>query len=170
MFYTYDNRITSIAFSPNGEIFASASFDAMVSLWTVGTQEEYGILQHSSVTAVSSIAFSPNGAYLAVASLGNNVSLWNIETGKIESIIETNEGVPFGIAFNPEGTLLAIGGQADMAGVLNLWAIETLSEIVPLQGHKHWVYDVAFNPAGTLIASGSEDGTIRLWGVPADTE
>jgi len=41
--------------------------------------------------------------------------------------------------------------------------------MLTLMGHTGRVHSVAFSPDGTLLASQADDGTVRLWNVPAGT-
>ncbi|MEH2113141.1 NB-ARC domain-containing protein [Nostoc sp.] len=67
-----------------------------------------------------------------------------------------------GIAFSPDGRLLATG---DAEGGLRLWQVATGQLIINFAGHLGWVWSVAFSPDGQLLASCSSDKTIRLWDV-----
>ncbi|MFF3573846.1 WD40 repeat domain-containing protein [Nocardia jiangxiensis] len=70
-------------------------------------------------------------------------------------------GVLNSIAFSPDGTLLAAGGNF---GSIALWNARTRQpDGAPLTGHTDKVTSVAFSPDGTLLATGSWDNTIRLW-------
>ena len=67
-----------------------------------------------------------------------------------------------GVAFQPEGKLLATGSSD---GLVRLWDGATAAEIDTLRGHTDAVVGVAFSPDGTALASASFDGTARLWHV-----
>jgi WD40 repeat protein/uncharacterized caspase-like protein len=66
------------------------------------------------------------------------------------------------IAFSPDGTLLASGGQ-DNAVIV--WDSESGLELRALTGHSGAVNAVIFSPDGKTLASAGADRTTRLWNV-----
>jgi WD40 repeat protein len=72
-------------------------------------------------------------------------------------------GIVFaGVAFSPDGKLLATG---DAEGGLRLWQVVTGQPLLNFQGHLGWVWSVTFSADGQTLASCSSDKTIRLWDV-----
>ena len=73
------------------------------------------------------------------------------------------QGGVYGVAFSPDGKLLASGG---VDGTVRLWNPVTGQPVgAPLHAGQRQggVYGVAFSPDGKLLASGGGDGTVRLW-------
>ena len=66
------------------------------------------------------------------------------------------------IAFTPDGTLVASGGQDNTVLV---WDSESGLQLRALVGHAGAVDAVAFSPDGRLLASAGADRSIRLWDV-----
>ncbi|MCK9564659.1 MAG: hypothetical protein M0Q43_01255 [Methanothrix sp.] len=155
-----EGLVSSVAFSPDGRIIASASYDKTVKLWDSESQNEIRILKGHS-EPVQSVAFSPDGRTLASGSSDDTVKLWDIDSG---NVIQTLDGHSYysvsSVAFSPDGRTIASGNWDN---TIRLWDTASGSVIRTLEGHSNGVSSVAFSPDGRILASGSYDGTICLW-------
>jgi PKD repeat protein len=155
----HTSSVFSVAFSPDGKLLASGSWDDTVKLWEVSTGQEVRTLE-GHTNSVWSVAFSPDGKLLASGSLDDTVKLWDAATGRELRTLEGHTDDVESVAFSPDGKLLASGSDDD---TIKLWDVATGSVVRTLRGHTGDVESVAFSPDGKLLASGSGDDTIKLW-------
>ena len=151
-----DDRVVSVAFSPDGKILAAASYTT--GLWNVATKQRIATLRGGGQPY--SVAFSPDGT-LAIGLWNGAVELWNVATREQIATLKGHTRWVRSVSFSLDGMLLASGNAE---GTLILWDVATEQQIANLGGHTLGVNSVAFSPDGTL-ASGAGDRTVRLWDV-----
>ncbi len=173
-----------LEFTPDGKTLA-VNDGLGVQLWNVATRRQTG-RPIPATNIVSNIkhmmAFSPDGRLLATnsdsgvgpyphpVSLGT-VQLWDVatrhSTGPPINAVGNSAHVAVltGLAFSPDGKMLATSGTDRMA---RLWNVATRHQVGPpidIPGKALNAGPVAFSPKGTLLATGGGDGTVRLWNV-----
>jgi hypothetical protein len=167
--------VTSVAFSPDGNQLASASYDTSIILWDVNNpttpSQLTALSTHSN--SVFSVAFSPDGTRLASGSADTSIILLDVSDPTAPSQLATLVGhsnIVTTVAFSPDGNLLASG--SDDTSII-LWDISgptAPSQTGKLSGHTNVVTTVAFNPDGKQLASASLDTSIILWNISDTAE
>lgn len=153
------DAVTSVAFSPDGQMLVSGSSDSSVKLWDI----RVGRLVRSFEghrARVNSVAFSPDNKTVASASNDKTIKLWDALTGRLLRTLEGHTGNINSIAFSPDGRRLA-SGSAD--SWVNLWDSNSGRLIRQLEGVSSNALSVAFSPDGSLLAAACEGQSVRLW-------
>jgi len=76
-FEGHTSWVWSVAFSPDGKLLASGSWDETIKLWEVATGREVRTLE-GHTGWINSVAFSPDGKLLASGSNDGTIKLWDI--------------------------------------------------------------------------------------------
>lgn len=155
---THDDRVTSVAFSPDGRYVVSGSDDSTARVWQVSTGEEVARMIYERGGWVGAVAFSPDGEYVVSAGWDGSVRVWGASTGKEVARME-HEGPVIAVAFSPDGKYV-VSGSWD--GTARVWEAATGNEVARMT-HDAEVLDVAFSPDGSYVVSGSNDSSARVW-------
>lgn len=164
--------VWSLALSPDGKTVAAGG-DAKLSFFDLATRQPTGAPITSQKDRIWTLAYSPDGKFLASA--GNNLQVVIWKAGEHPTQVKTigtpmsSEGtegfevMPVGVAFSPDGKLIASSTRDHS---VTLWDFKSGQAILPvLFGHTGRVASVAFSRDGKILATGGADGDIRLWDV-----
>lgn len=113
-----------------------------------------------------SIALSPDGRWLAAGS-HYEVLVWDLNADRGPITLRGHALVVFGLAFSPDGTLLASassGGYGDKGrkGELKVWNTSDFSQRYSLSRHRTGINGVAFSPDGKELASAGFDNQLLV--------
>ncbi len=151
----HTSRVTSVGYSPNGEVFASGSADRTVKVWST----RGALLQTLNVESnVYSVAFSPDGSMVAVGLGDNSAQIWRVADGtRIRSLNGHTDSVAH-LSFAPDGNALVTEGFDD---TLRVWDLTDGRERLRA-GEFGSRNSVVFAPDQEWLAFGAADGSVHL--------
>jgi WD40 repeat protein len=152
----HESAVMDLAFSSDGQLIASASWDGTVKLWDINGQVLKTIQGHEN--EVNSVSFSPDNKTIATAGADGTVKIWDMNGRQIHSL-EGHQGWVMNVSFSPDGQTIA---SASLDGTVKIWNTNG-RQLKTFEGHQNGVRSVSFSPDGRTIASASDDGTVRLW-------
>ena len=165
----HPGEIRSLAFSPDGQVLASGSEDAVVRFWDAQTGS---LLQELSghTAPVRVVAFTPDGKQLASASEDETLKIWDVVTGKLLHTMET-EWPLTSVAFSPDGKRM-VAARNTLVGLWDVSNWTLLMQFTTTEGHRSGnitfccgstANSARFDARGQRIISGHVDGTIKVW-------
>src|SRR5262249_1257371 len=102
----HNEKVYSVAFSPDGKALASAAFDGNVKLWDWPAGKEQRTIPAHPSKQVYCVAFAPDSKTLATSSDDQSIRLWNVADGKMIREIKGHTGIVDSIAFSADGKTL----------------------------------------------------------------
>ncbi len=157
--------VTSIAFHPDGERFATGSLDHTVRIWDINGREiGPALLGHEA--GVQAVVFHPSGKFLVSASaarpnetLDNSVRVWDTDGGLLTASANL-EQPGLAVAFSHDGALIATATSANSP--VRLWTTSGLALGPPLNFQEPVnIFALSFRQNDfSLVGAGLRNGKV----------
>jgi WD40 repeat protein len=158
---TGDGDVTSIAWSPDGRMLASARWMKGIDVWDPISgrlvqqwRREQG---NAAGDEFGRICWSPNSRHVAAA--GNPIQIFDVTTRDL-TLLSGHIGEVIAVTWHPNGARLASAG---LDQTVRIWETTTWQELITFRDHKGTYTSIAWSPDGRRLAAGCEDGTILIW-------
>ena len=155
--------ITAVAFGPaTNEVIVSGYRE--LTIWDTNTGKMKRRIPNVAEKTMS-IAMHPSGKTIAAAG-GNPGRLGEVRifaaTGELQRVLQKNDDLCLSVAFNPDGSMLAIGSTD---GTVTVYDTDTWRKEVVFSNHSDWVNAVAWSHDGAMLGSASRDHSAKVFDV-----
>jgi eukaryotic-like serine/threonine-protein kinase len=146
-------------FSPDGRIFATASWDGVVRLFETATGRPLGpVLQHQAGVRVGT--FNASGDKLVTASWDTTARVWDPRNGASISPALHHAGYVSWVSFSPAGNQLVTASQDK---TVRLWEFPTNGPARLIVRHVGAVRQARFSPDGQRFLTSGVDKRACIW-------
>ncbi|HZV08001.1 MAG TPA: sigma-70 family RNA polymerase sigma factor [Gemmataceae bacterium] len=168
--------ISSLAFSPDGNMVTSVSWDGTFRRWDARTGQENHRSGGVRGTVISfvlaqdaggqtfllhSACLSLDGRLLVVCNDNDKFHLWDAANSReIRSFTGRTDSTVGALALSPDGRVLA-SGSTDKT--VRLWEVATGKELHRFPISEDTVFVLCFSADGRWLAAGDRGRTIRVW-------
>ncbi|HKJ00541.1 MAG TPA: DUF2380 domain-containing protein [bacterium] len=168
----HDDPVTTVAFSPADNFFASGGEDDKVSVFVVRTGDLSFQLKGPS-DAVATVRFATDGRHLIVASRDRSVRVYDVNVQReVRSFEESARKLDFA-ELSPDGAYLAVAAREvhiDLmrnrrtdTKLVKIRNVATGEEMLSFEADEKELTGLAFFPDTRYLATGAEDGLVKIW-------
>ncbi|KAI1312891.1 WD40-repeat-containing domain protein [Xylaria venustula] len=178
----HDKDINAIDVSNNAQLFASASQDKVVKIWSIEEGEVQGLLRGHR-RGVWSVSFSPintpvlqgeqgsvSGKGVVVTGSGDKtIKLWSLTDYSCLRTFEGHSNSVLKVVWlkmpppeeRAKKPILIASAGGD--GLVKVWDVNSGENECTLDNHEDRVWALAVHPDSNMIVSGSGDSTVTFW-------
>jgi len=185
--------VSSIVFSPKGDLLATASWDKTARLWDVKTGREVAVLT-GHTDPLTSVAFDRTGQLLVTASFDGTARIWDVATGKENWVLQGHAGMVQSAVFSLDSRRIVTAGKpltdrirtasrqvplspetkrrinpldntARTDYTARIWDVASGRETANLQGHEAGINSAVFSSDGRFVLTASDDYNVIVWNV-----
>jgi eukaryotic-like serine/threonine-protein kinase len=158
---TFDKHtgwVSTVSWSPDGELIASGSWDKTVQVWYAATGISL-LTYRGHAQPVKCVSWSPDGQHIASGSWDTSIQVWDVSTGEPLFDKYRHEAQVETLAWSPDGRHIASAGQD---GIVQVWQASNKRTVSSYRGHSEPIWSLAWSPDSRYLASASHDKTVLI--------
>jgi eukaryotic-like serine/threonine-protein kinase len=156
----HTDRVTSVAWSPNGKYIASGSLDKTARIWAVNSGNHSSpLIYHGHTAGLQAVAWSPDSNHVVSGAIDKTVQVWDALSGERVAIYIGHTAPVTTVTWSPDGKYIATGA-AD--ATVRMWDVATGKQMAVYRGHRAGVNSIVWSPDSLQIASGASDKTVQI--------
>ena len=159
-FRGHSDRITTLAWSPDGKRIVSGGSDKLVQIWRATDGELITTYRGHSGFSVNTVKWSPDGERIASGDSDRTVQVWDVATLSKFTTYRGHTNIVNAIVWQPDGQHI-VSASDDMT--VQVWSISQEIHRIIYRGHPSPVRALALSPDGQLVASGGNTNEVQIW-------
>jgi dipeptidyl aminopeptidase/acylaminoacyl peptidase len=162
-FTGFQDLVTGLAFSPQGNALAVVSADRTASIHFLQsgqtTSDPIKLVGHSG--PILAVAFSPDGELISTASSDRSIKVWAAGDGKLLRSLNHHTESVHALAFKPwkTGILECASGSDDQT--VRIWQPGIGRMVRIVRKHEGPVFALVYSPDGLSLFSAGKEGLVR---------
>ena len=155
---SHDDRITALAFTPNGQRLFSGSRDRAIHSWDLQGNSMGSLLGHRR--RVHTLQVSEDGKTLYSGSYDGAIWFWNLADNTCRKTWQRGDQYLHRVTLDQQKRPVAILSDTQ---TLEIWDIETDTRRSMLSAHEETLWHVSTSPDGVALVCASQNGDISIW-------
>ena len=155
----HQDAITSLSFSANGLLLASAGIDRTLRYWNVATGQLLSTVGAHAGSA-NNVVLNPNNTAAYTVGDDGLLKVWALPPPPPSKLLPGHTASIRALAMTADNTAFYTGGDDK---TVRHFAVAGVKEVRALAGPQAAISSVATHPANTLIAAGTVDSQVFLW-------
>ncbi len=159
--------VRSIAFSPTGDRFVTASLDRTLKVLGAADTGQLRVLDtltgHSG--PIFQVAYAANGKTFVSASADRTAMVWDAESHQLATKLRGQDGYLRALASVPGSERVVTGSLDETIVTWQLAAPSQVPKVAPVAREKSDVLALAFNPDRSKFATGTLGGEVHIYDV-----